>query len=314
MHSRSPRRSDRRLSAPRSSLAQSSGQATLRTPTGDQPFTYVEQSGQIYVSAEEVIAGLGGTLTPDATASRSRSATACAAFGPDSRYRRRARRPHRDAGAADLDRRQAVRALAVLPGLAREGAVARRGVGRRDARRCSCGRQQRDAVGVQVSVANVQGISKIVLTLSAPAEYGDREGAGRVRGPLQVAGARAVRRADLRRSVTSRSVTFAGSDLRIQLTGHGRRRRRVSARESAAHRARSCAKARRRCRAAPQPLPGLEPQGAAGHPHHRASTPVTAEGSRRGRTGRPDGEGHHAGDRAQARRGARERRPARASC
>ena len=59
---------------------------------------------------------------------------------------------------------------------------------------------QRDAVGVQVSVANVQGISKIVLTLSAPAEYGIVEGAGRVRGPLPSAGARAVRRAGVRRS------------------------------------------------------------------------------------------------------------------
>src|SRR5215217_6379486 len=47
-------------------LAQSSDQGTLRTSAGDTHFSYVAQSGQTYVSAGDVVSGLGGTITPDA--------------------------------------------------------------------------------------------------------------------------------------------------------------------------------------------------------------------------------------------------------
>src|SRR6266542_642839 len=67
-------------------LAQTSGQATLRTPAGDHPFTYIVQSGQTYVSAAEVVAALGGTLTPDSTGYKVAIGNAVAAFGPDSRF------------------------------------------------------------------------------------------------------------------------------------------------------------------------------------------------------------------------------------
>jgi N-acetylmuramoyl-L-alanine amidase len=197
-------------------LAQSSGQATLRTPTGTHPFTYVEQSGQVYVSAEEVVAGLGGTLAPDSSGFKITVAGVTAGFGPDSRYA-----VVRDdliempvppisiegkpfvpwhffqgflgkASSMDVVWDGATRSLVVRPA-------------------------QRDAVGVQVSVANVQGISKIVITLSAPAEYGIvKEPAAyvvRFRVPIQAPFADqpyedpAIAR-----------VTFAGSDLRIHLT------------------------------------------------------------------------------------------------
>jgi N-acetylmuramoyl-L-alanine amidase len=74
----------------------------------------------------------------------------------------------------------------------------------------------RDAVAVQVSVANVQGISKIVLTLSGPAEYGIlKEPAAyvvRFRNPVRAPfGEQAYEDPNIAR------VTFTGNDLRIHL-------------------------------------------------------------------------------------------------
>ena len=67
-------------------LAQVSGQGTLRTATGDQPFTYIEQAGHTYVSAEQVAAALGGTLSTDANGTKVTLGNHVAAFGPDSRF------------------------------------------------------------------------------------------------------------------------------------------------------------------------------------------------------------------------------------
>jgi N-acetylmuramoyl-L-alanine amidase len=76
---------------------------------------------------------------------------------------------------------------------------------------------QRDAVGVQVSVANVQGISKIVITLSAPAEYGivKEPSAYVVRFRVPV---RAPFAEEAYEDPAIARVTFSGSDLRILLT------------------------------------------------------------------------------------------------
>ncbi|HYO79370.1 MAG TPA: N-acetylmuramoyl-L-alanine amidase, partial [Thermoanaerobaculia bacterium] len=76
---------------------------------------------------------------------------------------------------------------------------------------------ERDAIGVQVSVANVQGISKIVLTLSAPAEYTIAKEPqayvvrfrSTVRAPF---GEQAYEDPHIAR------VSFTGNDLRIHLT------------------------------------------------------------------------------------------------
>ncbi len=196
-------------------LAQSSGQATLRTATATQPFTYVEQSGQVYVSAEEVVAGLGGTVAPDSSGFKVTIGGVTAGFGPDSRYG-----VVRDdliempvppisiegkpfvpwqffhgflskASSMDVSWDGATRSLNVRPA-------------------------QRDAVGVQVSVANVQGTSKIVITLSAPAEYGIVKEPGayvvRFRVPL-----RAPFVEEAYEDPAIARVAFSGSDLRIQL-------------------------------------------------------------------------------------------------
>lgn len=200
------------------SSGQSSGQGTLRTASGDHPITFIEQSGQTYVSAEQVTAGLGGTLGPDANGYRVTLGNSVAAFGSDSRYG-----VIRDdliempvpaivvegkpyvpwqffqgmlSKSAGLDATwdPALRVLAVRP-------------------------QQRAAVSVQVSVANVQGISKIVLTLGAPAEYAIlREPSAfvmRFKGQVQAPFAEQAYEGD---PYIARLV-FAGSDLRIQLTG-----------------------------------------------------------------------------------------------
>jgi N-acetylmuramoyl-L-alanine amidase len=197
-------------------LAQSSGQATLRTPTATHPFTYVEQSGQVYVSAEEVLAGLGGTLAPDSSGFKVTVAGVTAGFGPDSRYG-----VVRDdliempvppisiegkpfvpwqffqgflgkAQSLDVSWDGATRSLVVRPA-------------------------QRDAVGVQVSVANVQGISKIVVTLSAPAEYGIVKEPGAYTVSFRVP-VRAPFADQPYEDPAIARVTFTGSDLRIQLT------------------------------------------------------------------------------------------------
>jgi len=197
-------------------FAQSSGQATLRTPTATHPFTYVEQSGQVYVSAEEVLAGLGGTLAPDSSGFKVTVAGVTAGFGPDSRYA-----VVRDdliempvppisiegkpfvpwqffqgflgkAQSMDVAWDAATHSLVVRPA-------------------------QRDAVSVQVSVANVQGISKTVITLSAPAEYSIVKEPGayvvRFRAPVQAPFADQTYE-----DPAIARVVFSGSDLRILLT------------------------------------------------------------------------------------------------
>jgi N-acetylmuramoyl-L-alanine amidase len=197
-------------------LAQSSGQATLRTPTATQPFTYVEQSGQVYVSAEEVVAGLGGTLAPDSSGFKVTVGGVTAGFGPDSRY-----------GVVRDDLIEmpvppiSVDGKPFVPWQFFQGFLAKATsmdvTWDASTRSLIVRPAQHDAIGVQVSVANVQGTSKIVITLSAPAEYSIVKEPGayivRFRSPLRVPFADqpyedpAIAR-----------VTFSGSDLRIQLT------------------------------------------------------------------------------------------------
>ncbi|HEX2062378.1 MAG TPA: N-acetylmuramoyl-L-alanine amidase, partial [Thermoanaerobaculia bacterium] len=197
-------------------LAQTSGQATLRTPTGAFPFTYVEQSGQVYVSAAEVVAALGGTIAPDANGFKVTINNTVAAFGPDSKF-----------GVVRDDLIEmpvppiTIEEKPFVPWQFFHGLLAKSSsmdVAWDGATRSLVVRPaQRDAVGVQVSLANVQGISKIVLTLSAPAEYGIvKEPAAylvRFRAPVRAPfGEQTYEDPHIAR------VTFTGNDLRIHLT------------------------------------------------------------------------------------------------
>jgi len=197
-------------------LAQVSGQATLRLPTGDRPFTYIEQGGQTYVSAEQITAALGGTLTPDANGFKVAVGNNVAAFGPDSQYG-----VIRD----DLIEMPVppiqVEGKPYVPWQFFQGMLAKTASldvsWDANARVLLARPAVRDAVGVQVSVANVQGISKIVLALSGPAEYGILKEPDayviRFKGPV-----RAPFPEQAYEDPYIAKVTFAGSDLRIQLT------------------------------------------------------------------------------------------------
>src|SRR6185436_3209684 len=197
-------------------LAQTSGQATLRTPSGDVPFTYVQQSGQTYVSAQEVVAALGGTLTPDSNGYKVSIANVVAAFGPDSRF-----------GVVRDDLIEmpvppiAIEGTPFVPWQFFQGLLAKTSgldVSWDATTHVLLVRPQpQGVVEVQASVANVQGISKVVLTLSAPAEYSILKEqlayVVRFRTPIQ---APFVEQAVEDPSIAK--LTFAGSDLRIQLT------------------------------------------------------------------------------------------------
>jgi len=197
-------------------LAQTSGQATARTPTGTFAFTYVEQSGQVYVAAGDVVSGLGGSIVPDGTGFKVTINNMTAGFGPDSRY-----------GVVRDDLIEmpvppiSIEGKPFIPWQFFEGLLGKTSamdVAWEAATRTLVIRPaQRDAVPVQVSVANVQGISKIVVTLGAPAEY----------SIVKEPSAYVVRfRAPVRAPFTEEAyedpaiarVTFSGSDLRILLT------------------------------------------------------------------------------------------------
>jgi N-acetylmuramoyl-L-alanine amidase len=198
-------------------LAQVSGQGTLRTATGDHPFTFIEQSGQTYVSAEQVTAALGGTLSTDANGTKVTIGNQVAAFGPDSRF-----------GVIRDDLIEmpvppiVVEGKPFVPWQFFQGMLSKTSAldvtWDASARLLQTRPQQLDMVGVQVSVANVQGISKVVATLSAPAEYNIVKEPGayvvRFRSPI-----RAPFPEQAYEDPYIAKVTFLGNDLRVQLTG-----------------------------------------------------------------------------------------------
>src|SRR5689334_23771315 len=67
-------------------VAQVNSQATLRTQSGDKPIAFLVQNGQTYVSAVDVITGLGGTIQPDSSGFKVTLNNSIAAFGPDTRF------------------------------------------------------------------------------------------------------------------------------------------------------------------------------------------------------------------------------------
>ena len=191
-------------------------QATLRAASGDKAITIVRQNGQIYFAADEVIAALGGSVTRDGNGFKASLNNTVASFGTDSRFGvvkddliempvppvTIANRPFvpwqffqgfliRSSG-LDATWDPAARLLQIHPA-------------------------QTAAVGVQVSVANVEGISKIVLTLTGPADY----------TILKEADAYTIRfKAAIKAPYVEQAhedpyvakTSFIGNDLRIQLT------------------------------------------------------------------------------------------------
>lgn len=197
-------------------LAQSSGQGTVRTPSGDRPVTFVVQSGQTYLSATDIVTALGGTITPDSSGYKISYNNVLAAFGPDSRF-----------GVVREDLIEmpvppiAIEGKPFVPWQFFQGFLA--AAANLDASWDASTRvllvrpQQQNAVAVQASVANVQGISKIVLTLGARAEYSiiKEQGAYTIRFRTPIRAPFAEQTYD---DPHVSKLAFSGSDLRITLT------------------------------------------------------------------------------------------------
>jgi N-acetylmuramoyl-L-alanine amidase len=197
-------------------LAQTSGQATLRTPAGDRPFTYVMQSGQTYVSANEVTAALGGTIAPDSNGFKVTINNIVSAFGPDSRF-----------GVVRDDLIEmpvppiAIEGAPFVPWQFFQGLLAKTSAmdvaWDANTHVLLVRPQPQGIIDVQASVANVQDISKVVLTLSAPAEYSivKEQLAYVVRFKTPIRAPFAEQAVE---DPWIAKLSFAGNDLRIQLT------------------------------------------------------------------------------------------------
>jgi N-acetylmuramoyl-L-alanine amidase len=197
-------------------LAQSSDQGTLRTSAGDSPFTYVLQSGHTYVSAADVATGLGGTLTPDANGYKLTLGNTIAAFATDSRF-----------GVVRDDLIEmpvppiVIEGKPYIPWQFFQGFLGKSlsmDVTWDPAAKLLAVRpMQRDAIAVQPSVVNIDGITKLVLALSGPAEYSivkePQAYTIRFRSPLRPPFAEQTYE-----DPHVAKLGFAGSDLRIQLT------------------------------------------------------------------------------------------------
>ncbi|MFZ2491100.1 MAG: N-acetylmuramoyl-L-alanine amidase, partial [Thermoanaerobaculia bacterium] len=198
-------------------LAQSSGQGVVRTSTGDHPFTWVLQSGQVYVSVDEVAKAVGATVTPESTGYRIAVNNVTAAFGPDSRFG-----VVRDELIEMPVPPTAIEGRPYVPWQFFRGfltAAASLDVTLDPATHLMTVKPvQRDVIDVQLSLANVHGISKLVFTLSSPAGYSI------VKDP----GAYMLRfEAPIRPPFTEQAyddpnvskVSFTGNEVRIQLMG-----------------------------------------------------------------------------------------------
>jgi len=196
-------------------LAQASSPGTLRTPSGDHAIAFLQQSGQTYVSAIDVVTGLGGTIEPDSTGYKVTIGDTAAAFGPDSRFGV-VRDELIEMPAVPIT----VEARPYVPWQFFQGLLTKSStldaVWDAGSSTLIVRPLQRDAVSVQVSIANVEGITKMVLTLSGAAEYTiAKEPALYVvhfKSPL-----RAPFAEQTYEDLLVARLMFAGSDLRIQL-------------------------------------------------------------------------------------------------
>ena len=198
-------------------LAQTTtSQAILRTPSGDHQIRYLLQAGETYVSASDVVTSLGGTIAPDATGFRVTISNAVAAFGPDSRYA-----VIRD----DLIEMPTppiiLEGNPYVPWQFFQGYLSKASdqevMWDAAAHMLTVRPAQHAIVGVQFSVANVQGTSKVVVTLTAPSEYAiaKEQGTYTIRFKSPIRPPFAEQAFD---DPHVAKASFKGSDLVIQLT------------------------------------------------------------------------------------------------
>jgi N-acetylmuramoyl-L-alanine amidase len=197
-------------------LAQSPPQATLRAPGGDRIIDVITQNGETFFAADEVIGALGGSVSREASGFKATLNETVAAFGPESRFGV-VRDDLIEMPVAPLT----VEGRPFVPWQFFQGFLRR--AAQLDATWDASARvlqvrpAQQAVVGVQVSVANIQGISKVVLTLTAPAEYTIVKEPDaytvRFRTPIRAPYSEQVHE-DPQVSKTA----FVGNDFRVQLT------------------------------------------------------------------------------------------------
>jgi N-acetylmuramoyl-L-alanine amidase len=201
---------------PTTAPANPANQATVRTANGDHKVTIAQQNGQTYFAADEVIAALGGTLSHEGNGFKASFNNSVAAFGTDSRFAVvKDDLIEMPVPPVTIDNRPFVPWQFFQGFLLRSSGLD--ATWDPAARLLQIHPAQTTAVGIQVSVANVQGISKLVLTLTAPAEYAivKEPGAYTVRFKSAIK-APYVEQAHEDPYVAKTS--FIGNDLRIQLT------------------------------------------------------------------------------------------------
>lgn len=190
--------------------------ATLRTASGDKQITIAHQNGNTYFAADEVIAALGGSVTKDGNGFKAALNNTVAAFGTDSRFGVvKDDLIEMPVAPVTIDNRPFVPWQFFQGFLVRASGL--------DATWDAAGKilqvhpAQTTAAGVTVSVANVQGISKVVLTLTAPADYNivKEPGAYTIRFKTAIRAPYAEQAHD---DPNVAKTTFTGNDLRIQLT------------------------------------------------------------------------------------------------
>jgi N-acetylmuramoyl-L-alanine amidase len=191
-------------------------QATLRAANGDHVITVARQNGQTYFAADEAISALGGVVTHEGNGFKAALNNTVAAFGTDSRF-----------GVVKDDLIEmpvppvTIDNRPFVPWQFFQGFLIRSSnldvTWDPSARLLQIRQAQTTTVGVQVSVANVLGISKVVLTLTAPADYTIIKEAG----AYTVRFRNAIRAPYVEQTHEDQYVaktSFAGNDLHIQLT------------------------------------------------------------------------------------------------
>lgn len=197
-------------------LGQAPAASTLRTPNGDKPLSVIHQGSQTYFAVDEVITALGGTVRQESGGFKAALSGVEAAFGPDSRFAV-VRDDLIEMPVAPLS--AAGKPYATIQFF--QGYLSRAAT--LDATWDAAGHiltirpLQQTQVSVTPSLANVQGITKVVLTLSGPADYVivKEPSAYTVRFKSPVRAPFADQAQD---DPNVSKLSFSGSDLRIQLT------------------------------------------------------------------------------------------------
>ncbi|HEX6178995.1 MAG TPA: N-acetylmuramoyl-L-alanine amidase [Thermoanaerobaculia bacterium] len=151
-------------------LAQTPQTATLRMPSGERPVAMIQQGGNVFLSAVDVITALGGAMLPESTGFRVVINDKPGAFGPDSRYAVAGEDLiEMPATPITIDGRPYVPWQFFQGYLSRAASLDVSWDG--TANVLTVRPQQQVAVPAQFSVTSVGDITKLVVTLASPVEY-----------------------------------------------------------------------------------------------------------------------------------------------